>query len=282
MLNTLIIQNQKGLARLTELACPFCNGVVEWGYTYKCMNCWRKLKMKELKAINLVERIKPGELGIAEQVYLMLWESNFLKIIEWISYDWVIFSKANYRFIWENKIWKRLWRVKKWTRMERVNDHFYEYQCIRNWVGINWNDTLCMLKIFREKWEEKNPVRFKRWKWHSDKEDDIFMKNMKAMVSAFIRWYDNLYEKAMDFDATDEDIEKFNEMLGTWITDKEIQQLKSWELVALSSLVPAIEYLISRSIRPSVSLLKQTQKINLINDLPSTHPFYDLFHEKPL
>ena len=166
--------------------------------------------------------------------------------------------------------------------MERVNDHFYEYQCIRNWVGINRNETLCMLKIFREKWEEKNPTRFKKWKWSGDKENDVFMKNIKAMVSAFVRWYDNLYEKAMDFDATDEDIEKFNEMLGTWITDKEIQQLKSWELVALSSLVPAIEFLLSKSIRPSVSLLKQTSKINLINDLPSTHPFYDLFHEKPL
>ena len=108
------------------------------------------------------------------------------------------------------------------------------------------------------------------------------MENITALVSAFIRWYENMYEKILSEDVTDEDFDKFQEMLGTWITDEEITRLKNWEPVVLSSLVPAIEYLLSKSIRPSVSLLKSSLKINLINDLPSTHPFYDLLHEKPL
>ena len=282
MLSTLVIQNQKWLARLNELACPFCKGVVEGGYTYKCMNCWRKIKIGKLDRMNILERISPSEVWIAEQLYRLVGEQNFLKMIEGVSEDWVIFSKASYRFVWENKIGKRCRWIKKWTRQRALDEYSYEYNCIRNWVWISWSAALMMVKYFWERWEEKTPFLFPRSKRNRDKETDWFMRNIQAMVSAFIRWYDNLYEKALDIDATDEDIEKFNEMLGTWMSDEKIRALKNWEAVALSSLVPAIEYLLSRSIRPSVSLLKQSFKLNLINDLPSTHPFYDLFHEKQL
>ena len=205
-----------------------------------------------------------------------------MKIILGVSDDGVIFSKSDYRFIWESKIWKRLWWVKKGTRMKALDNFFYEYSCVRNWIGISWNAALTLLKYFRERGEEKTPKIFPRSNRDRDKETDFFMRNITAMVSAFIRWYENIFQKVMSDDVTDEDFDKFNEMLGTWITDEEISQLKNWEPVVLSSLVPAIEYLISKSIRPSVSLLKQSIKLNLINDLPSTHPFYDLFHEKPL
>ena len=138
-------------------------------------------------------------------------------------------------------------------------------------------------------WESKTPnsnlkTYSKKYKWkNSDKESDPFMENITAMVSAFVRWYENMYEKILSDDVTDEDFDKFQELLGTWVTDEEITKLKNWDQVSLSSLVPAIEYLLSKSIRPSVSLLKQSTKYpNIFNDLPSTHPFYDLFHEKPL
>ena len=82
---------------------------------------------------------------------------------------------------------------------------------------------------------------------------------------------------------TDEDFNRFQELIETWIGDNEIHRLENWDHVSLSSLVPAIDYLFSRSIRPNVSLWKQATKYpNIINDLPSTHPFYDLFREKPL
>lgn len=281
MLSTLILKNQKGLARFNELACPYCEGVVEWWYKFKCLNCGKISKMHELKPISLIDRINEYDQSLAESVFNFLWESKFLELICGCSYDGVIFNKAPYRFYWDYKLWKRLRWIKKFVWENRSWDFFYELNLIKCWIGIPRNSTLSLLKEFYVKWEEKEPKVFKK-REGDKKEADPFMENITAMVSAFIRWYENMYEKVLSEDVTDEDFDKFQEMLGTWITDEEITKLKNWEPVVLSLLVPAIEYLLSKSIRPSVSLLKSSLKINLINDLPSTHPFYDLFHEKQL
>lgn len=281
MLSTLILKNQKGLARFNELACPYCEGVVEWWYKFKCLNCGKISKMHELKPISLIDRINEYDQSLAESVFNFLWESKFLELICGCSYDGVIFNKAPYRFYWDYKLWKRLRWIKKFVWENRSWDFFYELNLIKCWIGIPRNSALSLLKEFYVKWEEKEPKVFKKREGEK-KEADPFMENITALVSAFIRWYENMYEKVLSEDVTDEDFDKFQEMLGTWITDEEITKLKNWEPVVLSLLVPAIEYLLSKSIRPSVSLLKSSLKINLINDLPSTHPFYDLLHEKPL
>ena len=281
MLSTLILRNQKGLARFNELACPKCGGVVEWWREYTCLNCNKKSKMHELIPISLTERINEYDQSIAESVFNFLWEAKFLEIISGCSPDGVIFNKAPYRFYWDYKIGKRLRWIKKFIWENRSGDFFYELSLIKCWIGIPRNSAYSLLKEFYVDWKEKEPKIIKKWTWEK-KESDPFMENITAMVSAFIRWYDNMYEKILSEDVTDEDFDKFQEMLGTWITDEEITRLKNWEPVVLSLLVPAIEYLLSKSIRPSVSLLKSSLKINLINDLPSTHPFYDLFHEKQL
>lgn len=282
MLSTLTLHNQKGLARFNELACPYCGGVVEWWYTYKCLNCGKKSKMHELRPISLIERINEYDQTLAESVFNFLWESKFLELICGCSYDGVIFNKAPYRFYGDYKLWKRLRWIKKWFWELRAWDYFYELNLIKCWIGIPRNSVLTLIQKYYEKWEEKTPVIVKKRERKRDKESDPFMENVTAMVSAFIRWYENMYEKILSDDVTDEDFDKFQEMLGTWIGDEEITKLKNWDWISLSSLVPAIEYLLSKSVRPTNFLLKMSMRLNLINDLPSTHPFYDLFHEKPL
>lgn len=281
MLSTLILKNQEGLARFNELACPKCGGVVEWGRVFTCLNCNKKSKMYELVPISLTERINEYDQSLAESVFNFLWENKFLEIICGCSDDGVIFNKAPYRFYWDYKIWKRLRRIKKFVGENRSGDFFYDLNLIKCWIGVPRNTALSLLKEFYVKWEEKEPKVFKK-RTGEKKAEDPFMENITALVSAFIRWYENMYEKVLSEDVTDEDFDKFQEMLGTWITDEEITRLKNWDRISLSSLVPAIEYLISKSIRPSVSLLKNSMKLNIFNDLPSTHPFYDLFHEKQL
>lgn len=292
MLSTLILKNQKGLARFNELACPLCKWIIEDKNQNKltCLHCNKVWKIHQLEIIPLTERIPESQIAVANDVFSLLWEIPFLDIVLWSTQDWVILKSWNYRFVWEYKIWKRLRRVKRYPKTSLLEKFDYELWLMRVWVPVTRMEFYTVLLELYD-WLnnaktpnltlKRNSSKYKS-DWNSDKEHDPFMENITAMVSAFIRWYENMYEKILSEDVTDEDFDKFQEMLGTWITDEEISQLKNWEPVVLSSLVPAIEYLLSKSVRPSVSLLKSSLKINLINDLPSTHPFYDLLHEKPL
>lgn len=225
----------------------------------------------------------------AYDVFVLLWEVAFGKIILGSTpEDWVILKQWDYRFVWEYKTGKRLWWIKRYPQKSLLEKFEYELGLIKIWVPISWQE---LYEVVRHLYywlnEAKTPniaLSKNATKYKSDgaKEYDPFMENITALVSAFIRWYENMYEKVLSDDVVDEDFDKFQEMLGTWITDEEITRLKNWDRISLSSLVPAIEYLISKSIRPSVSLLKNSMKLNIFNDLPSTHPFYDLFHEKQL
>lgn len=292
MLNTLVLHNQKGLARYSELACPYCEGIIEDknANNLKCLHCWKTRKIHQLKWIALEDRIPPTQIWIALDVIEILGEKAFLEIILGCNEEGVIFREADYRFVWDYKLGKRLWRIKKFTKTKNLDKYDYELSMIKGWIPISRVEVYSVLNwLFDwiDKAKEPNVTLSKNSsKYKSeirDKEDDVFMNNIYAMMSAFVRWYKNMYDKILSDDVTDEDFDKFQEMLGTWIGDEEISKLESWDRVSLSSLVPAIDYLFSKSIRPSVSLRKQSTKYpNIINDLPSTHPFYDLFHEKPL
>lgn len=292
MLNTLVLHNQKGLARYSELACPYCEGIIEDknANKLKCLHCWKTWKIHQLKCIALEERIPSTQIWIAADVLKVLGEKSFLEMILWCNEEWVIFREASYRFVWDYKFGKRLRRVKKFTKSKNLDKFDYELGIIRSWIPLSrievyWVVDWLFAWINNAKTPNitlsKNSSKYKSE--NRDKESDVFMNNIYAMVSAFVRWYKSMYDKILSDDVTDEDFDKFQELLGTWIGDDEIQRLENWDRISLSSLVPAIDYLFSRSIRPSVSLLKQSTKYpNIINDLPSTHPFYDLLREKPL
>ena len=238
----------------------------------------------------LKDRIPPTQIWVALDTIETLGENAFLEIILWCNEDGVIFREADYRFVWEYKLGKRLWRIKKFTKSKGLDKFDYELSIIKNWIPLSrvevyWVVDWLFAGIDKAKTPNttlsKNSSKYKSE--NRDKESDVFMNNVYAMVSAFVRWYKSMYDKILSDDVTDEDFDRFQELLGTWIWDDEIQRLENWDCISLSSLVPAIDYLFSRSIRPSVSLLKQSTKYyNIINDLPSTHPFYDLLREKPL
>ena len=292
MLNTLVLHNQKGLTRYNELVCPYCEGIIEDKNISKpkCLHCWKTWHIYQLKSIPIEERIPQSQIWVASDVLNVLWEKAFLEIILGCNDEWVIFREAKYRFVWEYKLGKRLRRVKKHTKQKWLDEFEYELGVIKNWIPISWPEVYNVIVglygwINNAKTPnitlKKNSTKYKSK--NSDKENDVFMNNIYAMVSAFVRWYKNMYDKILSSDVTDEDFNRFQELIETWIGDNEIHRLENWDHVSLSSLVPAIDYLFSRSIRPNVSLWKQATKYpNIINDLPSTHPFYDLFHEKPL
>lgn len=256
----------------------------------KCLHCWKIWPIHQLKSIPIEERIPKTQIWVASDVLNVLWEKAFLEIILGCNEEGVIFRESQYRFIWEYKLGKRLWRIKKHTKQKWLDEFEYELSVIKNWIPISWPEAYNVIVGLYD-WinNAKTPnatLKRNSAKYKSeirDKEDDVFMRNIRAMISTFIRWYRNMYDKILDDDVTNEDFDKFQELLGTWIGEEEIQRLENWDRISLSSLVPAIDYLLSRSIRPSVSLWKQSNKYsNIINDLPSTHPFYDLFREKPL
>lgn len=291
MLSTLILQNQEGLARYNELACPNCGGVIDDKNinNLRCLHCNKIYKIYQLEIIPLKERVPEHQVPLAEDVLKITGEKGFIKMILGCNEEWVIFREADYRFVWDYKLWKRLRRIKKYPSRRLMNKYEYEISVIKNAIPITWYEAYqVILDLFDGVDKSKTPNRAlskNSSKYKSeirDKEDDPFMDNIVAMVSAFIRWYDSMYDKILSDDVEPEDFDRFQEMLMTGVTDEEIEQLKNWDWISLSFLVPAIEYLLSKSIRPSVSLLKMSMKLNIINDLPSTHPFYDLFHEKPL
>lgn len=291
MLSTLILRNQEGLARFNELACPNCGWIIEDKNLSNlvCLHCWKKRRPHQLNIVNFIDRIPKSQFVPAYDVFVLLWEVAFEKIILGsTAEEWVILKQWDYRFVWEYKIWKRLWRVKRYPQKSLLEKFEYELWLMKIWVPVSWQELYEVMKhLYYWLDEAKTPnlalsKNATKYKSGGPKEADPFMENITALVSAFIRWYENMYEKILSEDVTDEDFDKFQEMLGSWITDEEITRLKNWDRISLSSLVPAIEYLLSKSIRPSVSLLKNSMKLNIFNDLPSTHPFYDLFHEKQL
>lgn len=291
MLNTLILHNQKGLARFSELACPFCKWVIEDKNYSKltCLHCNKVWKIHQLEIIPFEERVSKSQLWVADDVFSLLWEKTFTEIVLWSNDEWVILRQWDYRFVWEYKVGKRLWRVKRYPQKNLLEKYEYELWLMKVGAPVSRQEFYTvLLSLYGGLADAKTPnpkLKKNSSKYKNGgekKEHDIFMENITAMVSAFIRWYENMYEKVLSEDVENEDFDKFQEMLDTWITDEEITRLKNWDGISLSSLVPAIEYLLSKSIRPSVSLLKISMKLNIINDLPSTHPFYDLFHEKQL
>ena len=290
MLSTLILYNQKGLARFSELACPFCKWIIEDKNlnNLTCLNCNKVWKIHQLEIIPFEQRVPTSQKWIADDVFSLLWEKAFTEMILGSCEDWVIFKNWTYRFVWEYNIGKRLRWVKRYPLKKIIEKYEYELGLMKVWVPISRQEVYpVLLDLYGWLADAKTPnLKLKKnsskYKREYEKKEDPFMDNITAMVSAFIRWYENMYEKVLSDDVSDEDFDKFQEMLGTWITDDEITKLKNWDGISLSSLVPAIEYLLSKSIRPSVSLQKKSMKLNLINDLPSTHPFYDLLHEKPL
>lgn len=287
----MIIRNQEWLAQFNELVCPVCWWIVEDKNKRKmlCMHCWRNFKIWELEIVSLVDRIPKSQYVPAHDVLTLLWNDAFLQIILWCNEDGVVFKQCEYRFTWDYKLWKRLRWIKNYPSSSDMKKFDYELWIIRVWIPISRQEIYPVIKsLYRwlNKSRQQNHTLTRNSTLYKsknrDKEIDYFMTNIIALVSTFVRWYENLYDKVMWDDVVDEDFEKFQEMLWCGIGDFEIEQLKNWDPISLSSLVPAIEYVLSKSILPSVSLIKQSYKwFHIINDLPSTHPFYDLLHEKP-
>jgi len=255
-----------------------------------CLHCWKVWKIHELKIVPLVERIGTSFFVPAYDVWKTLGDKAFAEIILGCNEEWVILQQSKHRFVWEYSKGKRLWWIGKNPAHRDLKKFEYELGLIKVWVPISRYELYPVIKSLFKGLNatvkpNKNLSKYSSM-YNSEKkpvETDSFMMNVYSFVTLFVRWYNNMYDKVMSEDATDEDFDKFQELLGTWIGDEEISKLESWDRVSLSSLVPAIDYLLSRSVRPSVSLRKQSTKYpNIINDLPSTHPFYDLLHEKPL